>query len=477
MTQTALPGFSLPPLPEDFSGKIASQNISYPYLVQFDREIFNIRYSHRDDGTLLITAPESFSSQKILRILDRDAEKIIKSGIKERAERQISSNERTIEIHGITLSYSVEFNIRRKQNAICITSEGDLVVQARCDATLEDIRNLIHDQEDRIYCQILSCHPKYKRQNEETSILIGTRQIPVRIIFNQRAKQITIKVHPSHPVQVVAPVNADQGEIHRFIHSNIRWIAEKLTPQSIESGRNDITGEVEINGEIVRYSVHPNPRAKRLILKVRADNAVIVVSPPRVNSALIHQFVREQTDWIRERLNSPKRTGASPRTYIDGDLLPFLGSEYRLAIIRAGFRPQAQVKGTCIEVMIPHSLFGSESAEAVKIGYKVFLEQKMREFSGDLVPVWSAKIGVQVPRVKFANQKTRWGVCTPKGIILNIRLAMAPMAIIEYVIVHELCHLIHHNHSKKFWDLVERMLPDYRSRRGLLKTNGVQFQL
>ena len=85
-------------------------------------------------------------------------------------------------------------------------------------------------------------------------------------------------------------------------------------------------------------------------------------------------------------------------------------------------------------------------------------------------------LGVEYKRIRIADQKTRWGSCSSTGTIsYNWHLDLLPDAILDYVVVHELCHLQHMNHSKDFWDLVECILPDYRSRRKLLKENGERY--
>jgi predicted metal-dependent hydrolase len=137
----------------------------------------------------------------------------------------------------------------------------------------------------------------------------------------------------------------------------------------------------------------------------------------------------------------------------------------------------AAVKDGIIEVSVPDGVPVYTSREAVKQGYEFILQKTLEEIASLVVPVWSARLGIQIPRVRYGNQKTKWGACSPRGIILNIRLAMAPRDLIEYVIVHELCHVRHQNHSKKFWSLVETMIPDYRDRKKRLNDEGLLYSL
>ena len=88
------------------------------------------------------------------------------------------------------------------------------------------------------------------------------------------------------------------------------------------------------------------------------------------------------------------------------------------------------------------------------------------------------KFSIEPRQVKIKEQKKRWGSCTYKGdLLFNWRAVIAPSPVIDYIIVHEMSHLVHKNHSSKFWKLVESILPDYRGRRKWLKDYGVRMDL
>ena len=101
---------------------------------------------------------------------------------------------------------------------------------------------------------------------------------------------------------------------------------------------------------------------------------------------------------------------------------------------------------------------------------------KAKEIIHERLELFIAKIGVKITTVRFKNQKTRWGSCSQKGNLnFNWKLVMAPTYIVDYVVVHELCHLIQMNHSKEFWQQVGRQIPDYKERRKWLKENGIKL--
>ena len=107
--------------------------------------------------------------------------------------------------------------------------------------------------------------------------------------------------------------------------------------------------------------------------------------------------------------------------------------------------------------------------EALRDWYAGQTEARLKE----LIPLWTARMGVVPGKIKVANQRKRWGSCSPKGDLrFNARLSMMPPTILESVVVHELAHIKEHNHSKRFWSIVESVLPDYKARRRWLQTNG-----
>ena len=107
----------------------------------------------------------------------------------------------------------------------------------------------------------------------------------------------------------------------------------------------------------------------------------------------------------------------------------------------------------------------SDEIDSLKAGAKPIIEEKVRLFAD--------KIGVKYGKITIRNQKTRYGSCTAKGNLnFNCLIMLMPEEIIDYVIVHELCHIKEMNHSRRFWNEVESILPDYKERRKWLKLNG-----
>lgn len=111
-----------------------------------------------------------------------------------------------------------------------------------------------------------------------------------------------------------------------------------------------------------------------------------------------------------------------------------------------------------------------------------YLEKRYREAAKEYIPkrvdYFIALTGGSYERITVRGQKTRWGSCSSRGTLsFNWKLMLAPPAILDYVVVHELCHLTHMNHSREFWQAVERVLPDYKERRRWLREHGDELHL
>lgn len=165
---------------------------------------------------------------------------------------------------------------------------------------------------------------------------------------------------------------------------------------------------------------------RTISLEITASGKVIVRAPQRMPEAEIQKFVEEKSAWLRKHLQ--KREGAQAALQEEGK-------------------------------------FTKEDIEKlVKLAKKVIPVK---------VAYYARILNVTYDRITIRNQKTRWGSCSSKGNLnFNCLLMMAPPEVLDYVVVHELCHRLEMNHSKRFWAQVERVLPDYRKPRKWLKEQG-----
>jgi predicted metal-dependent hydrolase len=221
--------------------------------------------------------------------------------------------------------------------------------------------------------------------------------------------------------------------------------------------------QIEIN-KLVRA------RRRTIALIVERDGSLTVRAPKRAALRDIEQFIHEKTSWIlrtREKLLAiPKAAG---KEFIEGEKFSFLGTEYELKLVSPQ-RPPLKFDNE-------FRLGSTSQGRAALLFTRWYKEQALIVIS-ERVQHYAALHGFQPKQVKISSAKTRWGSCTSTGSLnFTWRLVMAPLEVIDYVVIHELAHLRVHNHSAKFWKLVESIEPQFKVRRKWLRLNGEMLNL
>jgi len=213
-------------------------------------------------------------------------------------------------------------------------------------------------------------------------------------------------------------------------------------------------------------------RAKRrtIALIIERDGSLTVRAPKRATLKDIHGFVEEKADWIiRSRAKMQAIIAIPVKQYMDGECFPFLGADYELRLVPPQ-RPALKFDGG-----FTLSVSARERGEQAFI--KWYKTQALTIFT-ERVNHYAALHGFEPRQIKVNSAKTRWGSCTSKGTInFTWRLVMAPLEVIDYVVLHELAHLKIKNHSPKFWKFVESICPDYNRQRKWLKEHGEKLNL
>ncbi len=202
-------------------------------------------------------------------------------------------------------------------------------------------------------------------------------------------------------------------------------------------------------------------RVKYLSIRITGLNMVSISAPMRMPVAYIIEFVKKKTPRILELFEKSK---AEKYDVQPGNRIELLGEFYKVEKLLSDDEPVYDEKTKTIFLVTP-----IDSPEKRKWLYK--------KFADTLLPLMvenaSREMGLKYANVYIKFQKSRWGSCTAeKNIYLNAALIRTPKPIIRYVIIHELAHLVHMNHQKPFWELVETYCPEYRLLRRFLRTNG-----
>ncbi|MEL4273944.1 SprT family zinc-dependent metalloprotease [Shewanella xiamenensis] len=209
------------------------------------------------------------------------------------------------------------------------------------------------------------------------------------------------------------------------------------------------------------YEVRVERTSRRKSATIKVEEGVVaVVVPKALSSEKVHQLVAAKHQWILEKLAI--HAEARPlrgKEYVSGEAFPYLGRNYRLKVVSGKVSPTKLVDGKITVTVPEYAKQAHFVRRALVHWYKRNADKKIRE----KVDRYQSVVGVETAVVRIKDFKSRWGSCTPYGDLeFNWLIVLAPNRIVDYVVVHELCHLLHHDHSPQFWKEVERVMPDYR---------------
>ena len=213
-------------------------------------------------------------------------------------------------------------------------------------------------------------------------------------------------------------------------------------------------------------------RSKRrtLALIIKPDGALVVRAPLRISEKAIEEFIEKNREWIeKKRAELLATMPPSPKEFVSGETFMYLGNRYRLEIVKNQSQPLRLE-----ETFRLAEAFQNEAQLAFERWYR----GQARKILSERVYLYAQQQGFQFQKIRITSARTRWGSCSSNGSLsFSWRLIMAPLDVVDYVIVHELVHTIVHNHSKRFWNKVAKIMPDYKGCRKWLRTKGQQLIL
>jgi predicted metal-dependent hydrolase len=221
-------------------------------------------------------------------------------------------------------------------------------------------------------------------------------------------------------------------------------------------------------------------QARSIRIEVHPEGEVRLVIPRNVPRRVAYEFLRSREEWVRRKMvELHARRAAEPRRAAlrwDGsDTILLHGVETRVVIVPARLaRPRVRFEDGAI------TMFCSQSHRAHPQTMAAVLRAALRELARQealrLLETESRRLNVDYRGPRIADQKSLWGSCTPKGTIsLNWRLVLAPPEVFRYVVIHELCHRRHLDHSRRFWSLVVAQMPDCGVWRNWLREQGTSL--
>jgi predicted metal-dependent hydrolase len=235
----------------------------------------------------------------------------------------------------------------------------------------------------------------------------------------------------------------------------------------IQFGKKRINFEIKRGNREKSVGIHVHPAAK-----------VTVLAPRHLDEEKIRMILQKKARWIIEKQQLIRNHGDSNpvKEFVSGESFPYLGKNYRLKVVRSSAGREGKCKLVNGRLLVEtNGKSGSESGKtvvrkAIIEWYFEHAENKVKE----RLDRFALQIGKRPASVEIKNQVRRWGSCSRNGMVrLNWKIIMAPVSVIDYVIVHELCHLVYPQHSSQFWQKIQSIIPDYKRRREWLKGNGL----
>lgn len=215
----------------------------------------------------------------------------------------------------------------------------------------------------------------------------------------------------------------------------------------------------------ISYRLYRSDR-KNLRVVVSPELTVDIFAPETAGDEEIHAAITKRTKWIVKTLDKLEQYHPLPMPvrYVSGETLIYLGRQYRLKVEKGKRRP-AKLLGRFLWVWVEDRTDTRSIERAVTAWYRHRAHETLGRYVERCYRI-ASRHGIAEPDVAIRFMRRRWGSCSPSGrITLNVNLVKVPVHCIEYVIIHELCHLKNHNHSKSFYSLLARCLPDWRQRK------------
>jgi predicted metal-dependent hydrolase len=231
--------------------------------------------------------------------------------------------------------------------------------------------------------------------------------------------------------------------------------------------------KIEIDGIIYSYELSKS-RRKSLAILIKPDGAIHVKAPHFVSQREIEGFILQKGNWVTKTIDRiSQQEAASGRNFDSGETLPFLGKNYRLTVHHADDQKRSNVciKEGSAEIIL--NVNPNVAPKAKKAILEAWYRFQAREIIHEKADYFARLLGVSYSDIRIKDQKSLWGSCSAKGNLnFNWHIVMAPENVLDYLIIHELCHLRFMDHSVDFWQLVESMHPTYKTARKWLKDKG-----
>ncbi|HPS42698.1 MAG TPA: SprT family zinc-dependent metalloprotease [Anaerolineaceae bacterium] len=228
-----------------------------------------------------------------------------------------------------------------------------------------------------------------------------------------------------------------------------------------------------ISGRKVSYFIRQSNRARRLRITVSSDG-VMVTLPKGTRPAAAERFLQQNSDWLLAQLEKVDRMEKKARS-LPQDVIYYRGVPVRIKVIEEPGRSSRMRVDKVEDGLVVRVPVGTRAKPRVLA--ESWLKAQARAELETMLRQQAARMKVSPKKLTIRDQRTRWGSCSTRGTIsLSWRLIMAPPQVLQYVVIHELAHLVQPNHSPAFWQVVTRYAPDWKTSRAWLHKHAPQLR-
>jgi len=220
------------------------------------------------------------------------------------------------------------------------------------------------------------------------------------------------------------------------------------------------------------FEVRESSRRRTVGITVERDGSLVLATPPQVPVEQLERIVNQRRFWIYTKLIQKESLQApvDQKSYLPGEGFYYLGRSYRLWLVDEAKTP-LRLYQSRFELLRSHQDQG-------RTLFTQWYREHLSPYLAPLITATASRIDTEPRKYQIRELGNRWGSCNPKGdLYFHWRVALLPRSMIEYVVVHEMVHLVQPHHNQDFWNRVERILPDWRDRKNWLAKNGALYDL
>lgn len=227
---------------------------------------------------------------------------------------------------------------------------------------------------------------------------------------------------------------------------------------------------------VISYKIIRSSRRKKTTtITINPDKKITVRVPKDFDEAVVQKLIEDKGEWIKKKLREIDR-GPKPikKEFVNGEKFLYFGRLYQLKVKKSKLiiDPRLNFTQGQFEAVIPEHFTDNQRERKLRgLFFDWYIKTGIRKVEKKAEFI-ARKLNVKFNKIKLKKVSSRWGSCSAKGNLnLNWKLVMAPHAVVNYVLIHEMCHLLHPNHSKKFWRSVSGLEPNYKQCKSWIKRN------